>query len=177
MNHYFSADLHLGHRRIIDYYNRPYSNHEEMDKDILERFNSRLRPGDQLYLLGDLCWSSFDLNPFLSALNTKEIFVIEGNHDVPKKWVGHPSVRWVKQLEGRSFGKDLNPYIVMCHYPLRTWNHKGRGAYHLYGHVHGKMPGIGRSMDVGVDVEGRFMPFSLEEIRERLDPIPFNKYD
>lgn len=39
------------------------------------------------------------------------------------------------------------------------------------GHVHGKMPGIGRQMDVGVDTNG-FYPYSWEEIKERLSVVP-----
>ncbi len=176
MNHYFSADLHLGHSRIIDYCKRPYSGHQEMDKDILDRFNSRLAPGDHLYLLGDICWSTFDLHPWLDQLNTKEVFVIRGNHDRKESQLKHKSIKWVKELEGIMFGPDFNPYIVMCHYPMRTWNHKGRGAYQLYGHVHGTMPGLDRQMDVGVDTNN-FLPYGLEEIRERMDVIPFKKYD
>lgn len=176
MSHFFSADLHLGHSNIIRYCNRPFSSSEEMDEEILRRFNSRLRPGDHLYLLGDICWSTFKIGPWLDRLNTKEVFVIRGNHDKNEKNLKHPSIRWVKDLHGVMFGPEFTPYVVMCHYPMRTWNHKGRGAYQLYGHVHGMMPGEGRQMDVGVDCHN-FYPYSLDEIKERMEGIPFNKYD
>jgi len=46
---------------------------------------------------------------------------------------------------------------------MRVWNKAHCGAIHLYGHSHGALLGIGRSLDVGVDCH-KFCPISLEEI-------------
>jgi calcineurin-like phosphoesterase family protein len=51
--------------------------------------------------------------------------------------------------------------LVLCHYPLRSWNGMGRGAINLHGHSHGRMAPLRRQFDVGVDVWG-FRPVELD---------------
>ena len=55
LNIWFTADFHLGHKNIIRYCNRPFQTVEEMNQEILERLNSRVKPTDILYFLGDFC--------------------------------------------------------------------------------------------------------------------------
>lgn len=54
--------------------------------------------------------------------------------------------------------------IVMCHYAMRVWDRSHYGAWHLYGHSHGRLPPSEElSMDVGVDTHD-FRPYSLDEV-------------
>ena len=59
--------------------------------------------------------------------------------------------------------------LFLCHYPMRDWPNAKRGAWHLFGHVHGRLnrEPIGLSMDVGVDSHG-FAPVAYETIEEIL---------
>ena len=50
---YYTSDLHLSHKNIIAYENRPFSSIEEMDNTIIDIINYRLSPDDELYILGD----------------------------------------------------------------------------------------------------------------------------
>ena len=172
-NIFFTSDLHLGHERIINYCNRPFKTHEEMDEKILENFNSRMTNRDQLFLIGDVAWSSFELKSWFPRLKVKQIHLILGNHDGTREVKEYP---WT--WKGEHFHTTLGGQQVdMFHYPLRSWNAKGRGAFHLYGHCHGNISGYDRSMDVGVDTNNYF-PYSWEEIVERLKDIPlFNQTD
>ena len=54
---------------------------------------------------------------------------------------------------------------VLCHYAMRVWNRAHHGAWHLYGHSHGKLPEAPTtlSMDVGVDNHD-FRPWHFDEI-------------
>ena len=55
----------------------------------------------------------------------------------------------------------------MSHYAHRTWDKSHHGSLHLYGHSHGTLPGVGRSMDVGVDstdMNSDFTPFLLDDV-------------
>lgn len=160
---------HFGHNRIIRYCNRPFSSAEEMEQVMLEKFNSRIKRGDILYHLGDVCWSSYDMGRFFGQLNTKQCHLILGNHD--KKHVGEYKkwFSWVGDYKSITVGSVP---VRMFHYPMRSWNAKGHGAIHLYGHCHGTVePGLNRSMDVGVDPMD-FAPISYEEVYERLSKKP-----
>ncbi len=177
-NIFFSADLHLGHSNIIRHCNRPFHCHEQMDEKILRNFNSVIRPGDSLYLLGDIAWSDFDVDQRFDRLNTKEVHLVWGNHDQAKKYEKQIKFKFrsYKDIHNKAFGPGGTDYVSMCHYPMQTWHRRGYGSYHLFGHVHGQLPGIGRSMDVGVDCT-QFYPISLEEVKQRLDKIPFGVKD
>ena len=46
--------------------------------------------------------------------------------------------------------------MVMCHYPMVTWNQKPRGSIMLHGHSHGKLDDYNAQspdlrFDVGID--------------------------
>jgi len=41
---WFTSDTHLGHSRIIQYCERPFICHEEMEAEIIRRFNSVMKP-------------------------------------------------------------------------------------------------------------------------------------
>lgn len=171
-NVFFTADTHFGHGNIIRYCNRPFKDFDEQDEEILRRFNSVIKRGDLLYHLGDVCWSTFKLEKFFDRLNTQEVHLIRGNHD-NKKPVEYRRFRSQQDLKEISVTVNgVREHFTLLHYPMRTWRSKGRGGYHLYGHVHGRMAGVGRSMDVGVDTND-FYPYSAEQVVERLKSRPF----
>lgn len=53
MNTWFTSDQHIGHKNIIAYSNRPFSNVDEMTEELVRRHNERVRPDDLVYQLGD----------------------------------------------------------------------------------------------------------------------------
>lgn len=173
-NVWFTADTHFGHSRIIEYCKRPFKDHEEMDEAILERFNSRIKRGDLLYHLGDIAWSSYNLEDFFGRLNTKAVHLVYGNHDKQPPNVYSKYVQWQGDYKRITVGSVP---IVLFHYPIRSWNHKGRGGFQLYGHCHGSLePGLGRSMDVGVDTHD-FYPYHWDEIYDVLSRRPIFEDD
>ena len=174
-NVWFTADTHLGHSRIIDYCKRPFKNHEEMDEALVQRFNEVLRPGDRLYHLGDVAWSSFYLPAFTKRLNTKALYLIYGNHDKQKpRAYEEAGFIWAKDYEKITLGSVP---VILFHYPIRSWNFKGHGGVQLYGHCHGTLePGLGRSMDVGVDTHN-FYPYNWDEVYSLLKDRPMFEDD
>lgn len=80
---YVISDLHLGHKTILEFQpNRKdlmyeYENHEDF---MIRTFNSVVKPGDKVIILGDIAFKS--IPEYLTALNGDKLLII-GNHDKP----------------------------------------------------------------------------------------------
>ena len=164
---YFTADTHFGHGAIIKYGKRPYRSVEEMDEALIANWNARVSDSDRVYHLGDFCFKGSKVaTSYLEKLQG-EIILIRGNHDTEN----------TAQLDRWSSAHDLHcvrvgrQEVVMCHYPILEWPGAYKGAIHLHGHTHGRVPPHQRRCDVGVDV-WNYMPVTLDEIVERLQSAP-----
>jgi calcineurin-like phosphoesterase family protein len=148
---FFTADLHLGHRNIIGYCNRPFSDGEEMDSRIISSINETIGQNDILYVIGDFCHKGGTALSYRERIACQNVHIILGNHDEPTKFVtGFASVTHQKMILYK------NQKIFMCHYPMRSWSGSYRKSWMLYGHVHGRLhredviSGT-LTLDVGVD--------------------------
>ena len=77
---FFIADTHFGEDNIRRYENRPFENVCEMDKALIENWNSVVSSKDEVYVLGDFGADKCE-KEFLSKLNGTK-YLIKGNHDV-----------------------------------------------------------------------------------------------
>jgi len=177
-NIFFTADLHLGHTRIIEYCKRPFSSIGEMDEVIINNWNSVVRDlVDVVYVLGDFCFGSTEqTEKYIRRLNGTKIF-LQGSHDkgllslIRKKpgFVLFKGYMYVLKVQGAQFTHE----ITLNHYSMRTWPKSHYNTWHLYGHSHGKLEGWGKSFDVGVDA-WNFYPVSLEQVEKEMDKLPDN---
>ena len=196
---HFVADLHHNHPKIVEIYKRPitlqkesqeYYEENEIDpvydkfkdlewKEEINRIHDKWLVGvinnwvgkkDQLYILGDLSFApKVEAEKFIDKLNGKK-FLILGNHD--KNIQNSTRFEQITQIKNFNYSKGgANIHIVLCHYPISSWERKVHGSYHLYGHVHGKYKNSGLSLDVGLDskdllsiTKGVYRPLNLFEI-------------
>jgi calcineurin-like phosphoesterase family protein len=156
MTSFFTADDHYSHNNILKYCNRPFQNVHEMNVALTDRWNAVIKDKDIVYVLGDFCFGNPEL--FLNKLNGRKI-LIRGSHD--KRTNGFEAVYDLYEFRE----KDIR--ITLCHYAMRRWAHSHHGAYHLFGHSHGKLEPFGNSFDVGVDC-WEFRPISLDEVVEEM---------
>ena len=79
---FFTGDLHFGHENVIAFDNRPFASVEEMDAELIRRWNNKVEKGDLVYVLGDLIWKTRndDAPTLIKSLNG-QIILIKGNHD------------------------------------------------------------------------------------------------
>ena len=56
----FTADLHFGHENCIIFDGRPFASVEEMDEELIRRWNAKVDKGDLVYVLGDMIWKSLN---------------------------------------------------------------------------------------------------------------------
>lgn len=135
MANYYIADLHLGHANVIRFDNRPFDNIDEMESEIVQRWNKRITPKDTVYIIGDFCWkTSNNWIPIIQKLNGSKV-LIRGNHD-PKHIDGNlrklfDDVKDYKEIS------DNGRRVSMCHFPVLFYNHSHNpNSYMLCGHVH-----------------------------------------
>ena len=159
---YFTADLHFGHPGILKHSpKRPFSDTVDIvahDKWLLELWWDTVDKQDLVYILGDLTFmKSNEALRLIERLPGRK-FLVEGNHDGSIKSYKNYFKDYCQIKEVR-FRPTVAPFlkedfnVVMCHYPLLTWNHKPNGAVMLHGHSHGKLDEYNaQSMDLRFDV-------------------------
>ena len=161
---YFTADTHFSHSNIIKYCNRPFSNIDEHDEGLIHNWNSVVKKGDTIYHLGDFGHTK-DPERMRRICNrlSGQINLIRGNHDTNLEYI-KSRFNFIKDthlITIKIF--DNKTRIFLSHYSHRTWIHRPRDCFHLFGHAHGNMGSYGLSFDVGVDCWG-YRPISIEEV-------------
>ena len=148
---FFAGDTHFGHANIIKYCARPFASVQEMNHEMMLRWNAVVGSEDTVYHLGDFALRKPSEAPeLLSKLNGARKILIRGNHDRNARQmleVGFDEVH--EKLEWNGW--------MLQHHPIAT-NRKL-----LCGHIHEKWKRIGWVINVGVDVWD-FTPRTIEEL-------------
>lgn len=132
MNYYIS-DWHYGHANCISFDGRPFVSCEQMNGELIKRWNQVITNRDSVFVLGDMFWCKGDeAVDVLEKLNGQK-FLVKGNHDRchDTKFVKQfASIKEYMEVE------DEGRKVVLCHYPIPCFKNHCYGWYHLYGHVH-----------------------------------------
>ena len=148
---FFVSDNHFFHKKIREFCpdTRQGTSVEEMNELMIDKWNDTVALCDQVYCLGDLFFGSNSQAENVFRRLKGQIFLIRGNHD---NWLDnkklHNYFEWIGDYKTIKIDKQK---IVMFHYPIWEWQDMHKGAYHLFGHVHGNSVVPGRAMDVGID--------------------------
>jgi calcineurin-like phosphoesterase family protein len=164
---YLIGDTHFDHEKIILYCKRPFLTVEEMNKVMLDNWNTTVDDDDYVLFLGDLVFGkgSRPAEYWLAQLKGDIIF-FRGSHDSSSKI--HYTRSWIIEILGREFLFLHDPYYI----PL-GWN-----KWVVHGHHHNNYPskfplinGVRKTINVGVELIN-YKPILLEElINEDLDRI------
>lgn len=171
---WFVSDTHFGHKNIINFCEktRPFECVSDMDAAIIARWNAQVKPNDIVFHLGDFSFGNATHTKHVLGQLTGRKVLVYGNHDsVIRDNVslqGHFEA-CVDYLRLRVDG------VVVClmHFPVFSWDCKGRGSYHLHGHTHGDyLTGMkGRFMDVGTDTRSDVGLWNWHDIHARLSVV------
>ena len=164
---WLTGDTHFGHAGSIHQSKRPFRDVAEMDRLLRETWNAVVRPTDTVIHVGDFEWGHRPerVAEIFAALNGQKHLCV-GNHDRPRV----TSLPW-ESIQERLTVHAGGRRIVCDHYPMRAWPGAFRGVLHVYGHVHGGLPGTSQSCDVGVDVWG-YAPARVEDVISRMEATP-----
>lgn len=160
---YFTSDQHFGHANIIKYCNRPFENHQQMDKEIIKRYNSKVTNDDIVYFLGDLTLHKHDIvGNLLKNLKGNKILIL-GNHDSLKPFdyidLGFTTVHTALEISTTSGN------FILVHDPAIS--QVDRSKQFLCGHIHDLFKSQKNCINVGVDV-WNFYPVSLENLDQHI---------
>jgi len=159
MNIFFTADTHFGHTKILSYENRPFKDLEDMNESMIENWNKKVGKKDRIYILGDFVFSN--PIPIGTRLNGYKI-LIRGNHD--RYSVTKAKRAGIKEVYDLKTIKIDNQNIVLCHYPMYSWEKSCHGSWNLHGHIHSNTIEFNPlRYNVGVDINN-FTPLSYEEV-------------
>ena len=153
---HFIADTHFGHRNICKYRSQ-FASTEDHDKNIILRWNSKIRKKDIVYVLGDFLIHNdkYDMYQLVHSLNGN-IRVITGNHDYTQYYydLNIPMVNGLLKKYG----------YWLSHAPIHP--SELRGHKNIHGHIHDKH--IDDENYINVCCEHiNYTPISLDEIRSR----------
>ena len=134
MNLYIS-DLHFGHRNVIGFDHRPFADVEDMDRVMIQLWNSRVSKDDEVYIVGDLCYRS-EKTPdwYLRQLKGHKHLII-GNHDLDTIQCENAH-KYLESIDQVLHISDHDKQIILCHYPMAEWYKSRHGSWLIYGHIH-----------------------------------------
>lgn len=171
-NVFFISDSHFQHKNIIKYCNRPFKTVRDMDSTLIKNWNSVVGPDDIVFHGGDFCFGSKTSWAYiLDSLNGRK-YLTAGNHDVnitPDKFIDVQHMFNIRITGDPEIASD-GQRITISHYPMLSWYQSHRGAWQMFGHVHGGLSNKGElktspnQMDIGVDVHD-FTPISYETVK------------
>jgi calcineurin-like phosphoesterase family protein len=193
MTTFFTSDHHFGHSNIIKYTKRPFQDVYHMDETMILRWNETVDDEDVVWHLGDFTLADLDIFLLIVGRLNGRINIVPGGHDW--RWMG--AYKDVMRVDGFRIpgteetylypplhsltlerkGKKELP-IVMCHYPMLSWDRSHYGSIHLHGHVHNTWrnvysqsndtqlpPDQDRGVRINLSVENwDYRPVSLEKI-------------
>lgn len=134
---YFISDTHFHHANIIKLAGRPFASVQEMNEEMVSRWNAVVRPDDIVWHLGDFAygtWKGGDTAAIFARLNGRK-HLVKGNHDHDETL----NLGWERVVPYHVI-KYNHKKIILSHYPILEWDGCFHGTLHFHGHTHNKSP-------------------------------------
>lgn len=148
------SDTHFNHENIISYTGRPFKTIDEMNREIIKKWNNKVGKEDLVIHLGDFALGSKEEIKELKNKLNGTILLIRGNHDHQSKIneAGFIIIEDCIIIEDKIFS----------HYPLPK-EEIPNGLINVHGHIHGKesLGGINVSVE-----KTNYEPLELEELEK-----------
>lgn len=153
------SDLHLGHKNIIGFSDRPYSDTHHMREQMIMEHNVRVNPEDTVITVGDFAFLNDNgANELLQRLNGHQILII-GNHDIQKKKVKKLAF---DEIYFCAHMKVDEIDFMFTHYPMKNipeW------CFNVHGHEHVNHLYTNTDHHLNVNCEcHEYHPLMLEEV-------------
>ena len=126
------SDTHFGHTGVCRFLRddgtklRPWDDPNEMDEEMVKRWNETVRPNDKVYHLGDVVINRKALKT-LERLNGDKV-LIKGNHDIFRLDEYTPYFRDIR-------GYHVMNGMILSHIPMHVES-LARFGTNIHGHLH-----------------------------------------
>lgn len=173
---------------------RPFASLDDMHEALVTLWNERVKPNDEVWILGDLAMPPFDESLPVAARFHGQKRLVPGNHD--ECWAGKGHGRW------RALGSQFlytrlamiseivdrpEPHLIageqvsLSHFPYSA-DHTGKvrypewrpidfGGWLIHGHLHAMWRQHDREINVGIDAWA-LRPVHADEIAEMISDGP-----
>ena len=176
-NVFLIADTHFGHQGVCEFLQadgvtkiRPWTNAEEMDEELVKRWNDKVSKNDKIYVLGDVVIARRHLKT-VGRLNGDKV-LIKGNHDI------------FKLKDYTEYFREIRAYHVMngmilSHIPVHP-DSIARFGTNIHGHTHSNrvMIDVDNGLGTYKEIDSRyfcvsvehtnFAPMSLDEVEKAI---------
>lgn len=127
-----TSDTHFCHKNILIYEaaNRPFKDRDEMNEELIRRWNEKVGDDDVVFHLGDFSFGGrHRIEEIVKRLKGRK-FLLLGNHDREQHF------DWVGMGFERVFAAPFlfDHKFIMSHEPLKEIP---EGKVNVFGHVHG----------------------------------------
>jgi len=163
-NTWVVADPHFGHAGVCRFLRndgtklRPWDHPDDMDKALVENWNSVVEDKDRVYVLGDVVINRRCL-PTIGLCKGRKVLV-KGNHDIFKLKDYEP---YFDDIRAYVVGKTHSGFMyIMSHIPIHP-DSLGRFGVNIHGHLHSNKLDDPRYICVSVE-HTDFKPKNLNEI-------------
>lgn len=163
-NIFFTSDPHFFHANFLTFRNdsgeliRPFSSVDEMNERIVDGWNSVVRDGDLIYLLGDVTFDySEKFDALMSRLHGSKRLIL-GNHDEIK------GTSLLKHFKKASLWRIFKEYDFACsHVPLRL-DELRKVRFNVHGHTHERVLDDPHYINVCVE-QTNYVPMHLDAVQ------------
>ena len=164
---FLTSDTHFGHLGVCKFLRddgtklRPWDSPEEMDEEMIKRWNETVRPNDKVYHLGDVVINRKALKT-LGRLNGDKV-LIKGNHDIFRLEEYTPYFRDIR-------GSHVMNGMILTHIPVHE-SSLYRFGTNIHGHTHSNRVTMTTRDGARTEVDSRYQCVCVEQTDFR--PILF----
>lgn len=187
------TDLHLGHDKPFILDPRGYADIREALSHTWQTLRNTIGANDVVFNLGDPVIgagaNSVEYAKQLVHLPCKHQYFIWGNHnagmqqlydecrheiglladDIEIYPLTYPNSNFTFLGHRAEISVDGLP-VILDHYPIASWNHLSKGAFHIHGHCHRNLADVPSLKRVDVGWEWKRRPVEWSEIVRELSP-------
>lgn len=136
-NIFLTSDTHFNHNKDFILGPRGFDTVEQMNCEIVKRWNAVVQPEDTVYLLGDVMLGDVEEGLKLLKQLNGNIYIAYGNHCTDARIAKYKECHNVKDVQMGYRLKKGKKTFILTHYPTLVANGEGPSPiWNIHGHTH-----------------------------------------